>query len=69
MQSAFPVGLARYPQLKVLDLDNSGIQGPLPDLPEGSFPDLFALFCDDNRLSGPIPDSWQTINIFNEVSA
>ena len=69
LQASFPAGLAAYPNLALLDLENTTLSGPLPEVPQGSFPSLVMLLASTNALTGTIPDSWQDTYLFSRVRA
>lgn len=65
--SVFPSGLMHYPNLTLLDLDETELQGGLPEIHEGGFPSLYALYAANNSLDGAIPESWNNTNLFSLV--
>lgn len=65
--SVFPAGLGQYESLQGFWCTGCQLSGPLPEIPEGSFPSLLRLFIDMNNVDGTVPDSWESINLFAKV--
>eukprot|EP00890_Picochlorum_soloecismus_P006404 jgi/Picsp_1/6765/NSC_04106-R1_rni-like protein len=67
--SVFPAGLGQYESLQGFWCTRCQLAGPLPEVPEGSFPSLLRLFIDVNDVNGTVPDSWESINLFAKNSS
>lgn len=68
-QGTFPIGLARAPNLTLLNLAENRLTGALPD-EEGLYRGLVALILASNSFEGAVPSSIATSKIFFlEVSA
>lgn len=68
MQGAFPIGLARAPNLTLLNLAENQLTGPLPD-GKDVHRGLVVFNLGSNSFSGAVPSSLATSKIFNlEVS-
>jgi uncharacterized membrane protein YgcG len=60
----FPDGLATFPNLTFLLLDNNDFSGPLPDPTAGQFPSLRIIDVSNNQFSGTLGNGWAQTGLF-----